>query len=877
MQFRDFSGQTFGQYQLLELIGQGGMGAVYRAKQTTLDVERAIKILPAEFANQPDYTNRFIREAKTAAGLQHPNIVSVIDYGTHQGNSYLVMPLLAGGSLSDRLEQRRQAERPLPSLAEIARMLTQVASALDYAHGRGVIHRDIKDSNIMFDDQGNAYIADFGIAKLMYAATRLTSTSMTIGTPAYMSPEQWQGGKDIGAATDQYALGVLIYQLISGEPPFHGDTPFQLMHKHLYQDPEPIQVIREDAPEALNMILLRAMAKDPVDRYPTVSDFADDFSQAISSIKAMATTQFFSVPLKRKAVKPAMSSSGVYLPPIPPQASLPPIKSDRRLIFGGAIAAAVIGIALIALLLTNLNRGADEPTLIALAASTDVPPTLTLTMTDTPIITEEAETIVFTLTPTALPTLTHTPLFTPSATSTLRPTLAAANAGRIFNADGTSDSTVFNGEKITPDNGLRYLIADGGRGLAEPAIFYLLPQTGFMIEDVDDQEIELILDQGGDLFIESGHFVQGGITLILAQDRNIRYTSQASCLSAAYWERDTEITFSCYGREGNCQLTLRNQEIAIPDNQRLRLNIAEETQIGDLELIDHVEALRYYDAISEMRARDAVPACLMPLLDPDQDTLIGAEDECPDDFGTIADNGCPAVTNTPRPTTPPRATNTPRPTAVGDRDFDGVLDPNDACPDQGNEGMGVDNRGCPIRPPADSDGDGVPDVNDACPNQGNAGLGIYPSGCPILDSDGDGVYDRDDNCPTQGSNGFGVYGDGCPILDSDGDGIPDPDDACRQRGDEGFGIYGNGCPIEDRDGDGIPDPNDACPRNGDQGWGVDGNGCPNQGPTSTPSGGGSNGNSGSTQSLGMRENGNYTVPTWKPAAIYQAVTVIEFR
>ncbi|MCU0497317.1 MAG: protein kinase [Anaerolineae bacterium] len=836
MQSRDFSGQTFGQYQILELIGQGGMGAVYRAKQITLDVERAIKILPAEFAQHPDYTHRFTREAKTAAGLQHPNIVSVIDYGTYQGNSYLVMPLLSGGSLSDRLEQRLQGNHPLPSLSEVARLLTQIASALDYAHGRGVIHRDIKDSNIMFDDQGNAYIADFGIAKLMYAATRLTTTNMTIGTPAYMSPEQWQGGSGIEAPTDQYALGVLIYQLLSGEPPFQGDTPFQLMHKHLYQDPEPIQQLRDDVPEALQAILARAMAKDPDDRYPTVSAFADAFREAIHEVGSTAETQFFTMPIKRKSTKPTAGRSGVYGAPPPP---LPlPVPPDRRLIFGGVIAAVMIAIALLAFLAANLNQDAEDPALIALAASTDLSPTLTLTstITETAALTPTIEPVA-TNTSTAI--LTPTLQFTASPTTTPRPTVAVENAGSMFRAGGASPVEVMNGAEIVPVNALRYLIADGGRNLSAPGVLYLSPQTGLTLADIDDQEIELLLDQGGDLFIESGQFSEGGITVILAEDRNIRYTANAACMAVFYEDREspsaetTDVNFSCYGREGNCQVSIGSTEIAIPDGSRIRLNLAQREQVDETVAIDYAEALRYYEMITEAHERDDQPACLIPLVDPDQDSLIGADDECPNDLGSVGDKGCPAITNTPRPTTAPRATNTPRPTAVGDRDFDGVLDPNDACPDQGNEGLGIDNRGCPIRV-LDSDGDGVPNESDACPNEGDQGLGLYPSGCPILDNDGDGVFNRDDNCPNEGSIGFGVYGDGCPILDGDNDGIPDPDDACPRRGDEGFGVYADGCPIPDSDGDGIPDPNDACPNRGDQGGGIDGNGCPF--PTPTPFG-----------------------------------------
>ncbi|MCD4686658.1 MAG: serine/threonine protein kinase, partial [Anaerolineae bacterium] len=206
MGLSNLTGQTLGEYELAELIGAGGMGAVYRAYQRKLERAVAVKILSTALASQSGYVERFQREARTSAALEHTNIVPVYDYGVQRELSYVVMRLLTGGSLSERMQRREDLGQPLPSLPEIADLLRQIASALDYAHSQHVIHRDIKPSNIMFDNQGSAYLVDFGIAKLTEASSVLTGTGTTMGTPAYMPPEQWRS-ETLTPAADQYALG----------------------------------------------------------------------------------------------------------------------------------------------------------------------------------------------------------------------------------------------------------------------------------------------------------------------------------------------------------------------------------------------------------------------------------------------------------------------------------------------------------------------------------------------------------------------------------------------------------------------------------------------------------------------------------------------
>ncbi|MBZ0290307.1 MAG: protein kinase, partial [Anaerolineae bacterium] len=180
------AGQQFGQYHITDLLGIGGMSAVYRAHQESLMRDVALKVLPPSFASQPASLARFLLEARTAAALEHAHIVPVYDYGNYGGLSFVVMRLLNGGSLAQRLMLAEQNALPLPSLHEIATILRSLANALDYAHSRGVIHRDIKANNVMFDDQGSPYLVDFGIAKLTHAANSLTGTGVAMGTPLYM-------------------------------------------------------------------------------------------------------------------------------------------------------------------------------------------------------------------------------------------------------------------------------------------------------------------------------------------------------------------------------------------------------------------------------------------------------------------------------------------------------------------------------------------------------------------------------------------------------------------------------------------------------------------------------------------------------------------
>jgi serine/threonine-protein kinase len=320
MSYQNFSGHTIGQYELRELLGEGGMGAVYRGWQLNLHREVAVKVLTSALAERPDYLQRFEREARTAAGLEHPHIVPVYDYGTFDLSgipvSYVVMRLLNGGSLGERIHHSRASDGVLPSLGEAAQVTRQIASALDYAHERGVIHRDIKPSNVMFDNRGTAFVVDFGIAKLVNTTTNLTGAGQLVGTPYYMAPELWRTDAVV-PATDQYALAVVIYEMLTGHLPFEADQPFRLMRMHLDEAPTPIQQHRLEMPWQVGTVLEQALAKDPNERYASVMAFANAFDKAVEDSTRGNPSGFFTNPLppKRQA-RPAANLPGT--PTIPP-------------------------------------------------------------------------------------------------------------------------------------------------------------------------------------------------------------------------------------------------------------------------------------------------------------------------------------------------------------------------------------------------------------------------------------------------------------------------------------------------------------------------------------------------------------------------------
>jgi len=257
-----------GKYRLERLLGKGGMGQVFLAHDLTLEREVAIKVLPPDVAQDDQVVRRFQQEAKTAAKLDHPNIIPIYRVESEGGLNYFVMKYISGTSLEDLLDKKE----PLP-VPEIQRILWEAACALGHAHQRGVVHRDVKPANIMFDHDGRVMLTDFGISKALQAATGFTATGMIIGTPHYMAPEQGKGAPVDGRA-DQYSLGVVGYRMITAELPFSGDSVHTIIYKHIYEEPPLASTKRSGIPASLTVAISRALAKEPDQRFPTMEDFA---------------------------------------------------------------------------------------------------------------------------------------------------------------------------------------------------------------------------------------------------------------------------------------------------------------------------------------------------------------------------------------------------------------------------------------------------------------------------------------------------------------------------------------------------------------------------------------------------------------------------
>lgn len=274
-----WQGATLGPYRVIEQVGLGGMATVHKAYQPSMQRYVALKILPQHFATDPQFVERFIREARTIARLEHKNILPVYDFGEENGVTYLAMRYLEGGTLKDVLGLGRL------TLADAAEIIAQVCAALDYAHRHGVIHRDVKPANIMLDDEGSAYLTDFGIAKVLEGTAGLTESGAAIGTPAYMAPEQSLGTAVDGRA-DIYALGVILYEMIVGRAPYQADTPMAVALAHIH-DPLPLpRSIDPAIPEAVEVVIIKALAKNPGDRYQTPNELASDLKNAIDQAGA---------------------------------------------------------------------------------------------------------------------------------------------------------------------------------------------------------------------------------------------------------------------------------------------------------------------------------------------------------------------------------------------------------------------------------------------------------------------------------------------------------------------------------------------------------------------------------------------------------------
>ncbi|HEX3160667.1 MAG TPA: serine/threonine-protein kinase [Gemmatimonadaceae bacterium] len=341
-----------GHYELDCEIGRGGMGIVYRALDVRLRRQVAVKLLPPELAYRPEIRTRFLREAETSAQLAHPNIVPIYTVDEREGLVFFIMGYVEGGNLAHRLND----EGTLP-VHDVRQIIREVAEALAYAHARNVVHRDIKPDNILLDaTSGRAMVTDFGIARAVTegADSRLTATGMALGTPAFMSPEQAAGEREVDGRSDLYSLGIVAYQMLVGEPPFVANSTPALLVKHLSERPRPVSERRADVPEDLASTVMRLLEKDPADRFATADDLVRALDDRTVSVAPMGLVSSRTGASARSPVPEAPYQEAALTGPTAEELrrwEAPPVVTFRRkmapyvAVNVGIIVMAILGIA----------------------------------------------------------------------------------------------------------------------------------------------------------------------------------------------------------------------------------------------------------------------------------------------------------------------------------------------------------------------------------------------------------------------------------------------------------------------------------------------------------------------------------------------------
>lgn len=373
------AGEQVGPYRILEQLGQGGMATVYKAYHASLDRYVAIKVLHHAFLEDANFLARFQREARVVARLEHPNIVPIYDYAEHENRPYLVMKYIEGDTLKARLQRG-----PL-SASEATFIIESVGAALAYAHKQGILHRDVKPSNVINANEGQIYLADFGLARIAQSGESTLTTDAVLGTPQYISPEQAIGKKDLDEGTDIYSFGAMIYEMTVGRVPFSADTPFSVIHDHIYT-PLPLpSVVNPGISPALERFLLKALAKDRADRFVDVPEMVAAFKEAwASSASTLAFSTGIPAPAAGSASSAATASSPMTVPvqpqPLPPFAhpipgGMPDMKRhgpDRRWWIIAAMIPLCLCCVIFFLVVRSSNRNESLPDLPPVEPTTEI-------------------------------------------------------------------------------------------------------------------------------------------------------------------------------------------------------------------------------------------------------------------------------------------------------------------------------------------------------------------------------------------------------------------------------------------------------------------------------------------------------------------------
>ncbi|MEO8394428.1 MAG: protein kinase [Chloroflexota bacterium] len=475
-------GLNFDEYRIEKPLGAGGMAKVYRALDVKLKRYVALKVIAADFRSNSDYTARFEREAQSIARLEHSNIVQIYRFGEANGMYYMAMQYIDGADLGWLIRDYKNAGEMMP-LGDILRVMQEVGAALDYAHGRDVIHRDVKPSNIMVDNRGRALLTDFGLALLGDVGTR----GEVFGSPHYIAPEQTVSSANVVPQSDIYSLGITLFEMLTGDLPFTGGEALDLSIRHLSETPLPPSQFNTALPPAFDEVVLRALEKDPFDRYQTCGEFSDALRVAVASFQVTSTPAVGSVKRPSLVLLPqkvhahlqsapqslpdiAPTTASIQSPSVPPSQArattvevrkLPANSWKRASIFAALLF--VIGIIFIFVLLKVLNPGSSpisEPlptspeidTRVGVVqASTSLTPTPSLTATAIALPIDQAPTPFAVILP---PTLASTTVESPSVT--LMPTEASKQYVLLIKRQTDQSLFIVNiGLDPFPVNGLR--------------------------------------------------------------------------------------------------------------------------------------------------------------------------------------------------------------------------------------------------------------------------------------------------------------------------------------------------------------------------------------------------------------------------------------
>ncbi len=395
-------GENVGPYRIFEQLGQGGMATVFKAYHAGLDRYVAIKILHPAFKADPNFLGRFEREARIVAKLDHPNIIPVYDFAEHENTPYIVIRYVEGSTLKSLL---REGLLPMDRVLSILRPVT---SALAYAHTQGVLHRDIKPSNIMLTNDGHIYLSDFGLAKMVDVRGSTLSQDMLIGTPQYISPEQAKG-EPIDTRSDLYSLGVVLFEMLTGRVPFGADTPYAIIHDHIFSPLPPPRSINPALSKSVEQVLLKSLAKNPNDRYFTATELMEALEQAVRGGSTVSKRLF-------RSSRPSLARAAPW----------------------GIVSAVTLVLLIVGIILFGINQLSGGSLPAFLASEQSPTPTITAAPTATPLplpsstiiavsniapsaISTATVSPVPTHTSTPLPLATHTPTLPPPATNTRVP------------------------------------------------------------------------------------------------------------------------------------------------------------------------------------------------------------------------------------------------------------------------------------------------------------------------------------------------------------------------------------------------------------------------------------------------------------------------